>query len=266
MQYTSKDHTFVICAFQESPYLEECIQSLIKQTSLSTILIVTSTYCEYIQNLADKYDLKLLVNHGEHGIAGDWNFGYSQATTALVTIAHQDDIYEPEYVEQLVRLVNKSVRPLIAFTNYGELRNSCRVYKNKLLRIKRILLFPLQIKILQRSKFVRRRSLSLGNGICCPSVMFVRCNLPNKIFQAGYRSDLDWQAWERLSKIDGDFIYCPECLLFHRIHNESETSHIITDNRRKSEDLEMFCRFWPTPIARLLERIYSTAEKSNTIT
>lgn len=263
MQYTAKDHTFVICAYRESPYLEECIQSLLNQTTPGAILIVTSTYCEYIQKAADKYHLKLQVNHGESGIAGDWNFGYSQAKTPLVTIAHQDDIYEPEYIEQLLALLNCSARPLIAFTDYGELRNGCRVYKNQLLKIKRILLAPLRVGMLQGSRFVRRRSLSLGNGICCPSVMFIRCNLPDRIFQAGYQSDLDWQAWERLSKLNGDFLYCPKRLLLHRIHRGSETSRIIADNRRKSEDLEMFCRFWPPIIAKALAKLYSWAEKSN---
>lgn len=265
MPYTAKDHTFVICAYRESPYLEECIQSLLKQTTPGAILIVTSTYCEYIQKVADKYNLKLQINHGESGIAGDWNFGYSQAETSLVTIAHQDDIYEPEYIEQLLTLVNSSERPLIAFTDYGELRGGDRVYHNQLLDIKRVLLFPLRMKVLQGNKFIRRRSLSLGCGICCPSVMFVRGNLPDRIFQAGYQSDLDWQAWERLSKLDGDFLYCPKRLLLHRIHSGSETSRIIADNRRKSEDLEMFCRFWPPMIARVLAKIYASAEKSNTL-
>lgn len=265
MRYTEKDHTFVICAYRESPYLEECIQSLLNQNKLGEILIVTSTYCEYIQRIADQYNLELKVNHGEAGIAGDWNFGYSQANTKLVTIAHQDDIYEPEYIEQLLTMVNSSAHPLIAFTDYGELRDGHRVYHNYLLDIKRVLLLPLRIKMLQGNQFIRRRSLSLGCSICCPSVMFVRGNLPDKIFQAGYRSDLDWQAWERLSKLDGDFLYFPKCLLLHRIHTGSETSRIIADGRRKSEDLEMFCRFWPSPVAKIIVKVYSKAERNNTI-
>ena len=35
-------HSFVICAYKESPFLEECIQSLEKQTVKSTIKMVTS--------------------------------------------------------------------------------------------------------------------------------------------------------------------------------------------------------------------------------
>ena len=39
----SDKHTFVICAYKESSYLEECIVSLEKQTVKSNILMVTST-------------------------------------------------------------------------------------------------------------------------------------------------------------------------------------------------------------------------------
>ena len=36
-------HTFVICAYGESPYLEACIRSLLSQTEKSRILCATST-------------------------------------------------------------------------------------------------------------------------------------------------------------------------------------------------------------------------------
>ena len=49
------DHTFAICAYKESPYLEECIKSLKNQTIKSNILIATSTPNDYIKGIADKY-------------------------------------------------------------------------------------------------------------------------------------------------------------------------------------------------------------------
>lgn len=83
------NHTFAICAYKESPYLEECIQSLMNQTVKSDILIATATPSKYIDDIAAKYNLKVYVNHGEHGITQDWNFAYSKAETDYVTIAHQ---------------------------------------------------------------------------------------------------------------------------------------------------------------------------------
>ena len=45
------NHTFAICAYKESPYLQECIDSLKSQTIKSNIIICTSTPCEYISDI-----------------------------------------------------------------------------------------------------------------------------------------------------------------------------------------------------------------------
>ena len=39
MQYKGSDHTLVICAYKESPFLEECIVSLKKQNIQSHIIL-----------------------------------------------------------------------------------------------------------------------------------------------------------------------------------------------------------------------------------
>ena len=37
----------------------------------------------------------------------DWNFAYDNAPTQLVTLAHQDDIYKPEYLEEVGAIVDE---------------------------------------------------------------------------------------------------------------------------------------------------------------
>ena len=143
--YSGKDHIWVICAYKESRYLEECIQSLLNQTVKSRIRIVTSTPCEHISNLAAQYGLDVSVNHGKTGISGDWNFALDQGETELITIAHQDDTYEPEYTEKMLERMNKSREPILYFTNYGELREGEKVQRNKLLKIKRTLMIPTRL-------------------------------------------------------------------------------------------------------------------------
>lgn len=175
----NSSHTFVICAYKESRYLEECVLSLLAQTYQSKIIVVTSTPNKWIEDIVEKYHLPYYVNEGEKGIVQDWNFGYSKAETEFVTLAHQDDIYEAEYAEQIVGVMGKVQKPLIAFCDYGEIRNDEKVIDRKMLKIKRFMLFPLRFRPFQRSKWVRRRILSFGNPICCPSVMFARNHLPD---------------------------------------------------------------------------------------
>ena len=256
-------HTFAVCAYKESPYLGECIESLLNQEMKSKIIVITSTPNDWISSICEKYDIPLYINEGEKGIVQDWNFAYHTSDTEYVTIAHQDDVYLPNYTLGIMKGLQKAEKPLIAFTDYGELRDGQAVHVNRNLKIKRLMLTPLKSFMLQKSRFVRRRILSLGCPICCPAVTFAKENLPETVFQKGYRSDEDWQAWEMISKYRGSYVYVDEISMYHRIHEESETSIIIGDNARSQEDYEMFCKFWPKPIAKILTKLYATSEKSN---
>ena len=256
-------HTFVICAYKESPYLEECIRSLKGQLVKSRITIVTSTPNEYIRGMAEKYQLPYYINTGEGGITQDWNFGYAQAHSKYITIAHQDDVYDRDYLETALRAMKRAKRPLIFFSDYYEIRNGVKTPNNRLLRVKRWMLFPLRFRCLQKSRWVRRRILSLGSPICCPSVTFAAENLPSPVFKNHFRACEDWEAWEMISRLKGEFLYNTGRLMGHRIHEDSETSAIIGDHKRSGEEYEMFCKFWPKWIAKNLSRIYSRGQNSN---
>lgn len=258
-------HAFVICAYKESSYLEDCVCSLKNQSVKSDILMVTSTPNAHIQKVCDAYKIPLIVNTGEGGLAQDWNFGYRQSDAELVTLAHQDDLYEKDYAKSVIEAYHPEEKAQILFTDYFEYRNGQRVHDNRNLKIKRLLLTPMKVRCLSNSVFVRRRVLSLGNPICCPAVTFVKKNLPEVVFTPGMKSNSDWLAWEMLSKRPGRFVYIPQPLMCHRIHEESTTSEIIGDNKRRQEDLEVLKLFWPKPVAKFIGKYYAASEKSNTI-
>ncbi len=261
----NEQHTFVVCAYKESPYLSECIESLKAQKVKSIIKIVTSTPNDYIEEIAGKYDVPCIVNTGKTGISEDWNFAYSQADTPYMTIAHQDDVYLPDYTAEFLKYAEKEKTPLIFFTDYGELRDGKVVKNNELLKVKRMMLIPLENKMFWKNKWIRRRVLSMGSPICCPSVGYCKDNLPERIFKQHFRSCEDWEAWEKLSRYKGSFIYCKKILVYHRIHEDSETTAIIQDNGRSAEEYEMYRKFWPALIAKLLVKVYARGQKSNGI-
>ena len=265
---TYRNHTWVLCAYGESPYLEECIRSLINQTVGSKILIATSTPNDEISRLAEKYDLPVFVNTGEGGITRDWNFALSCATTRYVTIAHQDDVYESIYLERALRGLSGARHPLIFFSDYYEIRDGRKVVSNRNLRIKRMMLLPLRSRLLQNSVFVRRRILSLGSPIDCPSVTYVMPNLrklKNQLFDPAYRVAQDWEAWERISRLEGTFVFDPRLLMGHRIHEASTTTELIADQTRTKEEMSIFRRFWPDWMAKRIESWYRKGQDSNEI-
>lgn len=256
-------HTFVICAYKKSAYLEDCILSIMKQSYKSNVIISTGTPNDYIDGLAQKYELKVMVNTNHPCLANDWNYAMKLANTSLVTLAHQDDIYGKDYTKKIVSAYESANKPIIFFSDYGELRNGKIVRNNRLLRIKKLMLSPLKITALNKSRFVRRRILSFGNAICCPAVTFVKKEIQEPLFQDNMKSNIDWQAWELLSRQKGNFVYLPEILMLHRIHEGSTTSELLENNARKEEDIYVFKKFWPLPIAKIIERIYQLSEKSN---
>lgn len=261
--YSYSDHTFVVCAYKESPYLEQCLDSLSNQIAKTGILVATATPNEHIEGLCRKYGAPLHVHAAKPGIASDWNYAMSCAMTPLVTIAHQDDTYEPMYAARMLSAVNSVDRPLLYFTNYGELRENERVDDNSLLRIKRAMLAPMKLSLMKNSRFMRRRVLSFGTPICCPSVTFVTPHIPMPLFSEELRCSLDWDAWERVSRLEGGYLYDSEILMYHRIHEDSETTAMIKDNTRTREDMMMFERFWPRPVARFLGKSYLKSQESN---
>ncbi len=257
-------HTFVVLAYKESKYLEDCIKSCLDQSLKTNVVIATSTPNDFIDKIAKKYDLKVIVNKSDkHGIGYDFDFAKNSADTKLITIAHQDDIYDHTYAEEVVKAYNKQPKSIIIFPDYYEIRKEGNVYKNLNLNIKQVLLFKLRFHGWSNTKFIKRSALRIGNAISCPAVTFANDNCTKEVFASDMKCDIDWLAWERLSKLKGYFYYIHKPLMGHRIYDESTTSKVLNDNGRTKEDYEMFKKFWPSPIAKLLTKLYQFSEKSN---
>ncbi len=271
-------HTFVICAYGDSPYLPECIKSLKKQRELSILKLTTSTPSPYIDGLCSEYGIEYHVREGKPSIGDDWNEALSLAETKFVTIAHQDDIYEPYYTSYVLDRARQSEkitgeRPLIIFTDYSELVDGVKYEDRRNLEIKRMLLQPLWRAGAQARVNAKRTAIRLGNAISCPTVTYnieyIRELLKSvgreDLFLTHFRSNLDWEAWEWLSRYPGAFVYVRKVLMAHRIHEASETTSVIDSNRRTMEDLEMFEKFWPKPVAKLIAGAYKKSEETNQV-
>ncbi len=255
-------HTFSVLAYQESPYLEECIKSVLAQDYSSEVVIATSTPNQFIEKLAKKYNLEIKVNDGKTGIGADFDFALNAGETELVTIAHQDDIYDPGYSKAMVEAYCKHPDSLIIFPNYYELRNGERVERNTLLNVKHFLLWPLRISS-GKSKFMKRMALRFGDPISCPAVTFNMQKVHTPLFDNEMKNDVDWHAWEILSKEPGNFTFIDQKLMGHRIHADSATTENIQDRTRTREDYEILRRFWPKWIAEKIAKLDAKSEKSN---
>lgn len=260
-----KKHTFVVLAYKESEHLESCIKSVLNQSLKTNVVIATSTPNKYITKFAKKYKLDVIVNKNSKGIGNDFDFATNCVKSELVTIAHQDDIYEYDYAKKIVDKYEKYPDSTILFTDYYEIKGDDKQYSNINLKIKRVLLFQLRWHSIAKFKFIKRNALRFGTAICCPAVTFVTKNVPKEKFKCNLKCDVDWYAWEKISKLSGRFIYIKDKLMGHRISEETTTTEIINNGIRTKEDLEMFNKFWPKSIAKIINRIYVKSEKNNSI-
>ena len=264
-------HAFVICAYKDSPYLVECIKSIKNQTIDSEVILATSTPSSYIEEMCRRYGIPLKVRNGQPNIASDWNFAMAVSHAQYITIAHQDDLYYPDYAKQVVEMMERSENPLIAFADYAEYKNGIECAEERNLKIKRMLLAPMKNITRSSSRFWKRFIIRFGNAISCPTVTYHKAAIwqylkqeqRRNLFRKHFRSNLDWQAWEWLSRKTGQFLYLPEVLMAHRIHEDSETTATIEEHQRGQEDYEMFCKFWPKPFARVMAKWYGKSEEGN---
>lgn len=259
------DHTFVIPVYLAAPSLETLIESLRAQAGAhSEILLASSTPSAELDAFAKHQALPLHINPHRMDIASDWNFALSVATTKLVTLAHQDDLFRQGYVSRLSGALSAHPEAILAFCDYSEHSPRGARPININLRIKRALCrraFGVRECIAATRDKVRL--LSLGNPICCPSVMFVRSALPNFRFPAGFRTNLDWRAWLELARHPGGFVYVREKLVSKGIHSESATTATIADRARQREDRALFDEIWPRPVAAALAAVYRFGYRAN---
>jgi hypothetical protein len=259
------DHSFVIPVYLAAPQLTELIESLRAQTGTrSNILLASSTPSAELAATADRFALPLHINPQRIDIASDWNFALEIAKTGLVTLAHQDDLFAPDYVGRLTSALRRHPAALLAFCDYSEHTALGERPANINLTIKRALrrlAFGARECIPEAREKVRL--LSLGNPICCPSVMFNRTVLGEFRFPSGFKTNLDWMAWLELARRPGGFAYVRECLVSKGVHAGSETTASIANRAREREDRAIFDALWPRPVAAALATLYKFGYRAN---
>ena len=271
-------HAFVICAFGKSPYLENCIRSLLRQTAPSEIYIATSTPSEHIRRLARKYGLPLWVRQGESGIREDWLFAWREGgkRKRLITIAHQDDCYCRDYAKTVLAMYERYPDMTLFCSDYVTLKTresrmadgtyypvQTRICAGDLVRlVKKLLRLPLRFRFYANRAWVKKSALIFGNSICCPSCTYNYSLIGDHMFDSGYSFALDWENLLSLAERPGRFVCVEEPLIAYRVHSGAATKKCIEDHRREADEASMFRRLWPDWMASLLMRFYKQSYKA----
>lgn len=246
-------HTFVILAYHESDDLEDCIKSVLNQSVKSNVIIATSTKNDYIIELASQYALGVMVNDQKSNKGSDYNYAINTFDTKLVTIAHQDDLYDRNYVKEILKCYSQNKDASIIITDYYEIDNDRKIKRSHELFKKKILISPLKYKWCQDKKYFKMRSLKYGQSFCTSSVTFIKDNINKEPFPTNLTYNNDWQGFINLANEDSKFVYINKKLVGYRIYKKGELKE------KEQEKLNIYKAMWPD---KLIDYLYQKKEKS----
>lgn len=254
-------HTFAVCAYQDSPFLEDCIKSLKRQTVPSKIILCTSTPSDFLAGMAKRYQLPYYVRDGESDIQADWNFACAQADTRLVTIAHQDDCYHSDYAAYVQKCWKRYPDTTVFMTDCAVIKNGKLQPPGVVQMVKKLLRIPLRLRPLAGCRLIKRAALMFGNPVICPSCTYDREALGEPLFHSDFKFALDWDTMWEFAGHPGRFVCEERPLLGYRIHGGATTKKCIENNRRTEEETAMYAKIWPRVVVKLLMHFYQKAYK-----
>ncbi len=254
-------HCFAVAAYGESPYLPYLLNSLKAQSIDSKVIICTSTPNRFITACSARFGFPIYVRNGKHGLKEDWNFAYEEGSklATLVTIAHQDDVYFPDYTKALLNAYSIFPDMSVFCCHYDTIDGAGNTIPGTSERVKQILRWRLKNHKIADRTGIKLSALKYGNGIGCPTCTYNTELCPAPLFRNDYKFVIDWATLIRLAREPGRFICIEKPLMAYRVHQGAETMRNIENNNREKEEREMFCQMHSAPVAALLMHFYKKA-------
>jgi len=210
--------TVITPAYNRADYLDETIQSVLKQDypNLEYIVLDDGSKDNTIEILR-KYDDQLIWNkHPNMGETRTVNKGLSMAQGEIIGIVNSDDPLLPGAVSAAVEVLQKSPDAILAYPDWNEIGPNSEL-------IQRVCLPAYNIA----------NMLVDGNVSMGPGVFFRRCvieKLGVRDIQLKYTGDLEF--WFRLA-LHGQFLHISESLATHRVHPASAS---VSDQGKQMAD------------------------------
>ena len=256
-------HAFVIPCYGESSYLEECIQSLLKQRNPSPIYLCTATPNAFLKRISREYRLPLFVRNGEPSLARDWNFALEvgRKRAKLVTLAHQDDLYHEDYTRAVEHAYSLYPDASLIFTKTKDIDGMGQEVFGASEQIQRFLRLPYHVLQNTEKSEWKKIPLLFGNVIPIPSCTYVTEHCGRLLFKNRFRYLPAWDAYLHLAEKNGRFLYIKKTLHSYRRHEEAESRKRKKNQQRKQEEREQFQKLHGKILGSLLAKFYTFSGK-----
>ena len=226
--------------YNGSPFLADAIRSLLAQTySEFSLLCLDDASTDDSLKIAWSFDdprLRVVQNERRLGLAGNWNRAFQLTTAEYLVIAHQDDVYDSNYLAATLALISARPRAFIAHTGASYISESGMDLDSAGWRFKQA--FWPREEPYERAPADELRVLQGGNYIICPSVIY-RMSAVARIgpFNDRLRFVTDWEYWIRGLRAGFTIAGTHARLVSWRRHASTATTQAETSLRRYDEEI-----------------------------
>ncbi|MCM3774138.1 glycosyltransferase family 2 protein [Priestia aryabhattai] len=211
----------IIVPFYNCPYINQALDSLIKQTYKDIeIIVVNDGSKHYSEKVIPYLDKIKYIEKENGGTASALNMGIQNATGDYFCWLSSDDIYSLERIEIQLSFM-KEKNALFSHTNYYSINTKGRITSS-----------PLGIHPPNRLEIIKR--ISRGNFINGCSVMINKIIFNHiDIFDETLSYTHDYDLWIRIiQKFDVYYVLQP--LLFYRVHRQMGTKKYASIIRKET--------------------------------
>lgn len=232
--------TIAIPCHNGAAHLEPLLHSLLAQTRQDfELLLVDDESNDGSVALAQRVAgsrLHIAPAQPRAGLAANFARAAALATTPHFCLAHQDDVYEPEYLDRLLAALHGEPAAPFAHCSATAIDGDGNAITAAAERFKR----GLAQRAVDASPAQLYRLLWRGNFVCCPSVLF-RTDAFRAIggFDTRLSFALDWELWFRFARTGHRFVTTLEPLVRYRRHAANATSSATRSLRRFEEELQV---------------------------
>lgn len=248
--------TVIVTVYNRTQYLREAVQSVFAQTFRSFEIIVTAdsandeikTICESFQ----RPEMRYRRNPVTLGVALNLRAAMAEAQGKYIAVLNDDDMWEPEFLEKLVRPLEQDSSRVLAFCDHWMMSGDGKVDAAQTDRV---------------SRYYQRASLPEGEVADFQTFAFVQKGVPLAMGALFRKDAVDLDLI--VTEVSGAYDYWIACLLAasgkaayyvparltkYRVHEAMETARLAPD---KQENLVYIYRtllernFFPTRTAQV---------------
>ena len=228
--------TIVIPAYGESPYLDQCISSIVNSqgASVEIIVIDDASPSTFVRNISEKYfpRVSYLRNEKNLGVANNFNKALSTANSLFVQIVGQDDMIINSMVE-VIHSANNYAEECFAIHPAVTVIDGLGNSSFGMNEVVKSIIKP-HSKMAYSGDTLRRRLL-FGNWTYFPSIIWNKKLLPEAPFSDEYKYCMDLDLLLRMCVTDSSLFLSEKKGFHYRRHRDSVSMAAVPKKRFEEE-------------------------------